>query len=78
MHSSSWSRSCRFAQLEGPARPLPVDALHCPRLARENTDVIDLKIADAALAEMGEAFRVFRPFRAIKKMTIFGSARTAA
>jgi uncharacterized protein (TIGR00730 family) len=46
-------------------------------LARENTDVIDLKIADAALAEMSEAFRVFRPFRAIKKMTIFGSARTA-
>jgi hypothetical protein len=46
-------------------------------LAHENTDVIDLKIADAALAEMSEAFRVFRPYRAIKKMTVFGSARTA-
>jgi uncharacterized protein (TIGR00730 family) len=45
-------------------------------LARENTDVIDLKIADAALGEMSEAFRVFRPFREIKKMTVFGSART--
>lgn len=46
-------------------------------LAREDTDVIDLKIADAALAEMSEAFRVFRPFREVKKMTVFGSARTA-
>ncbi|HEX4244706.1 MAG TPA: LOG family protein [Acidimicrobiales bacterium] len=46
-------------------------------LAAENTDVIDLKIADAALAEMSEAFRVFRPFREVKKMTVFGSARTA-
>ncbi|MDQ1361199.1 MAG: hypothetical protein QOJ44_1576 [Acidimicrobiaceae bacterium] len=46
-------------------------------LAHEDTDVIDLKIADAALAEMSEAFRVFRPYRAIKKMTVFGSARTA-
>ncbi|HEY1466010.1 MAG TPA: LOG family protein [Acidimicrobiales bacterium] len=45
-------------------------------LAHENTDVIDLKIADAALAEMSEAFRVFRPFREVKKMTVFGSART--
>ncbi|HEX3566336.1 MAG TPA: LOG family protein [Acidimicrobiales bacterium] len=46
-------------------------------LAQENADVIDLKIADAALAEMSEAFRVFRPFREAKKMTVFGSARTA-
>jgi len=46
-------------------------------LAQENTDVIDLKIADATLAEMSEAFRVFRPFREVKKMTVFGSARTA-
>ncbi len=30
-------------------------------LAHENTDVIDLKVADAALAEMSEAFRVFGP-----------------
>ncbi|HEX4219461.1 MAG TPA: LOG family protein [Acidimicrobiales bacterium] len=45
-------------------------------LAREHTDVIDLKVADAALGEMSEAFRVFRPFRDVKKMTVFGSART--
>ena len=45
-------------------------------LAREGTDVGDLKIADAALAEMTEAFRVFRPYRSVRKMTMFGSART--
>ena len=40
------------------------------------TDVIDLKVADTALAEMAEAFRVFQPLRRRKKVTIFGSART--
>ena len=30
---------------------------------RGGTEVGDLKIADAALAEMTEAFRVFRPYR---------------
>jgi hypothetical protein len=45
-------------------------------LARAGTDVIDLKVADTALAEMAEAFRVFQPLRRRKKVTIFGSART--
>ncbi|MGD0393793.1 MAG: TIGR00730 family Rossman fold protein, partial [Acidimicrobiales bacterium] len=45
-------------------------------LAAEHTDVIDLKVADTALAEMAEAFQVFRPFRKRMKVTIFGSART--
>ena len=46
------------------------------RLAAEGTDLIDLKLADAALGEMAEAFEVFRPFRHERKVTIFGSART--
>jgi uncharacterized protein (TIGR00730 family) len=45
-------------------------------LAREGTSAGDLKIADAALAEMTEAFRVFAPYRSVRKMTMFGSART--
>lgn len=45
-------------------------------LAGEGTEVIDLKVADSALAEMAEAFRVFRPYRRERKVTIFGSART--
>ncbi len=45
-------------------------------LARERTDALDLKLARAALAEMAEAFRVFRPYRGAQKATFFGSART--
>ncbi len=45
-------------------------------LAAEHTEPIDLKLAAAALAEMAEAFRVFRPYRNALKVTFFGSART--
>ncbi len=45
-------------------------------LASEDTDLLDLKIADAAFGEMAEAFRVFRPYRSVRKLTMFGSART--
>ncbi len=45
-------------------------------LGAEETEVGDLKIADAALAEMAEAFRVFQPYRSVRKLTMFGSART--
>jgi uncharacterized protein (TIGR00730 family) len=45
-------------------------------LAAEHTAPIDLKLAAAALAEMAEAFRVFRPYRDAPKVTFFGSART--
>jgi uncharacterized protein (TIGR00730 family) len=37
---------------------------------------LDLKIATAALAEMGKAFHLFAPFRRVPKLTMFGSART--
>jgi uncharacterized protein (TIGR00730 family) len=47
-------------------------------LAGEGTEVIDLKLADSALAEMAEAFRIFRPYRRRMKVTMFGSARTEA
>ncbi len=47
-------------------------------LAGEGTEVIDLKVADSALSEMAEAFRIFRPYRHRRKVTIFGSARTEA
>jgi uncharacterized protein (TIGR00730 family) len=46
------------------------------QLARPESEVGDLKIADAALAEMAEAFAVFRPYRSVRKITMFGSART--
>ena len=46
------------------------------RLARDNADRGDLKIASAALKELRHAFHVFAPYRAERKVAIFGSART--
>lgn len=45
-------------------------------LGEECTDRLDLKIASAAITEMRDAFRLFRPFENVPKVTIFGSART--
>jgi len=45
-------------------------------LARDDHDRLDLKITAAALEEMRRAFLVFKPFRDVRKVTIFGSART--
>jgi uncharacterized protein (TIGR00730 family) len=38
----------------------------------------DLKIANAALKEMRQAFKMFAPYRHARKVTVFGSARTGA
>jgi uncharacterized protein (TIGR00730 family) len=46
-------------------------------MARTDSDLLDLKIADTALQEMAEAFEVFGPWRHVRKVTMFGSARTA-
>ena len=46
------------------------------RLATDKTERLDLKITNAALKEMREAFSVFAPYRHIPKVTMFGSART--
>jgi uncharacterized protein (TIGR00730 family) len=41
-----------------------------------NPGTLDLKIAAATIEEMGDAYRVFAPYTAAPKVTIFGSART--
>jgi uncharacterized protein (TIGR00730 family) len=46
------------------------------RLARDDVDPLDLKITNAALKEMRNAFRIFQPYRDIPKVSVFGSART--
>jgi uncharacterized protein (TIGR00730 family) len=46
------------------------------RLATGSADRLDLKIAEAALREMADAYDVFAPYRHVPKVTIFGSART--
>lgn len=45
-------------------------------VVRQKPATIDLKIAAAALEEMGDAFAMFVSSRGVPKVTIFGSART--
>ncbi len=48
------------------------------KMFEDGTDSGDLKIANSALKELRYAFKVFAPFRATPKVTVFGSARTPA
>lgn len=47
------------------------------RLERDQTARGDVKILSRTLRELRYAFQVFRPFRRRRKVTVFGSARTA-
>jgi hypothetical protein len=47
-------------------------------LSRDAVPTLDMKIAASALREMREAFLMLAPYRSRRKVTIFGSARTAA
>ena len=44
----------------------------------DQPDTLDLKLATAALAEMRDAYAMFKPYRNKRKVSIFGSARTRA
>ncbi|MCC9600212.1 LOG family protein [Stieleria sp. JC731] len=46
------------------------------RLERDQTSRGDLKVLSRTLLELRYAFKVFRPYRRRRKVTIFGSART--
>jgi uncharacterized protein (TIGR00730 family) len=46
------------------------------RLAQDGASRGDLKVANASLKELRYAFQVFAPYRAARKASIFGSART--
>jgi uncharacterized protein (TIGR00730 family) len=46
------------------------------KLAHDQTTRGDLKILSRTLRELRYAFKVFRPYRAKRKVTMFGSART--
>jgi uncharacterized protein (TIGR00730 family) len=47
------------------------------RMNNARLDMLDLKIMHRSLKEMRYAFRVFRPYRHRRKVSIFGSARVA-
>ncbi len=46
------------------------------RLVSDGTAARDVKLANSALKELRQTFRVFEPYRAIRKLSVFGSART--
>ncbi|MCB0955179.1 MAG: hypothetical protein KDB12_03380, partial [Ilumatobacter sp.] len=62
---------------EGADRRLSQQLLRAAAdLVRQQPSTLDLKIAGAALEEMGEAFAMFAGTTDVPKVTIFGSART--
>lgn len=47
------------------------------RLLRDGASLGDLRLANRALKELRHSFRVFRPYANVRKVAVFGSARTA-
>lgn len=46
------------------------------KLGKESNDMGDLKLVNNALKELRYSFRIFSPYRNVKKVVIFGSARS--
>ena len=66
-----------------PSTPTPqryVDELvaTAQQLLADGASIGDLKIATGALREMRAAFKMFAPYRGVRKVSTFGSARTHA
>jgi hypothetical protein len=55
-------------------RQIMVSAL---RLVSDGTSKADLLLLNSALKELRHSFRVFAPYRHLRKVAVFGSARTA-
>ncbi len=56
----------------GLAREIVVTAL---KMGREQVSRLDRKIVNTALKELRHAFRVFAPYKGVRKVSLFGSAR---
>lgn len=48
----------------------------CLKLLRDDTPLGDVKLLNAALRELRYAFKVFAHYRTVRKVSVFGSART--
>jgi uncharacterized protein (TIGR00730 family) len=55
------------------ARQIMVTGVH---LLRDETSHAELKLVNSALKELRHAFRVFKPYSELRKVAVFGSART--
>lgn len=65
----------RFGPVEGSefVRQMLVSVVG---LAREDVSTGDLKLLNSAIKELRHAIRVFAPYRGVRKVAVFGSART--
>lgn len=55
-------------------KDLVLNALQCKR---DELDTLDLKVINRTLAEFRQAARAFKPYRNIRKISIFGSSRSS-
>jgi len=46
------------------------------KLGREHSDLGDFKLINTTVKELRHSFRVFHPYRTVRKVMVFGSART--
>ena len=53
-------------------KDIVLNALNC-----QNLDILDLKMIDRVIAEFKHAAEIFKPYRSVRKVSIFGSARVA-
>lgn len=53
-------------------KDIVMNAMSC-----QNLDILDLKMIDRVIEEFQHAAMVFKPYRAVRKVSIFGSARVA-
>jgi hypothetical protein len=48
----------------------------CVRMASDHADRGEMKLVNAALKEFAYAFKVFKPYQGVRKVSIFGSSRS--
>src|SRR5271157_448128 len=53
-------------------KDIVLNALNC-----QNLDILDLKMIDRVMAEFKHAAHIFKPYRSVRKVSIFGSARVS-
>ncbi|MGD2279219.1 MAG: TIGR00730 family Rossman fold protein [Candidatus Omnitrophota bacterium] len=64
---------CGFTGTEDLLREILTTAV---KLGKESGDRVDLKLVNDALKELRYSFKIFSPYRSVKKVIIFGSARS--
>jgi hypothetical protein len=66
-------KKCGFSETESLLREILTTSV---KLGKESADKGDLKLVNNALKELRYSFKIFAPYRTVKKVIIFGSARS--